>query len=205
MLADTRLVADRAAIVTARHAEAGQVVGPAQVVVELADVAAREAVFIAPAELDLAMLAGHRITLRTVEPPERQAQAVISHVAPMIDNATGGVAIRARIEAGDGAGFMLGESVTAALVQPLGRVARVPAAALVGDGAAPAVWLVGDDGSVSLRPVSVAHYGTPDVYLSSGLSGGERVVTRGANLLYPGRHVAVLAADGETKTGEPAP
>lgn len=196
-LTDTGLLADRSAVVTARNAEPGQVVAAAQSVLDLAEVDGREAVFIAPADFDLSGLIGRRILLRTLEPPERQMAATIHYISAMIDSGTGGVVVKAALDPGDADELMLHEPVAAALPLPLGQVAALPAAALTRDAAGPAVWLIGADGTVTLHPVEVARYATDRVFLSAGLTGGEVVVVQGANLLYPGRRVEIIAEAGQ--------
>lgn len=68
----------------------------------------------------------------------------------------------------------------------------VAASALVGRGEGQAVYVIGEDGRVHLRPVELAASGDERVAVASGVRAGERVVTRGAERLsdnqeYPDR------------------
>ena len=61
----------------------------------------------------------------------------------------------------------------------------------------PAVWVVDPDTmAVSLRSITVERYETGWIILSGGLEENEQVVTRGAQLLYPGR---IVRAAGESQ------
>lgn len=190
-LEDTRLLAPAAAVVLQRHAEAGQVVGAAQPVLDLAGLGARDAVFVAPADYDLSGLPGRVVTLRSMDPPERSYTARIYQVAPMVDPATGGIRVKARLE-DPSPDLALGEPVSGDLPFALGRQVALPAPALTRDGSGPAVWVLGAAGQVALTPVQVTHYSSDAVYIRAGLQDGQQVVVQGAAQLFPGRAVRVM-------------
>ena len=54
------------------------------------------------------------------------------------------------------------------------------------------VYVVGADGSVQMRPVAASQIGDNKVLVTSGLSGGETIVTDGQYRLQPGSHVQIL-------------
>ncbi|CAN0587562.1 unnamed protein product, partial [Ectocarpus sp. 12 AP-2014] len=57
----------------------------------------------------------------------------------------------------------------------------------------PSVWVVSaDDNTVSERVVTVGRYIEQQIMIESGVEPGEIVVSRGAQLLYPGREVRFL-------------
>jgi multidrug efflux system membrane fusion protein len=60
------------------------------------------------------------------------------------------------------------------------------------------VYAVGNDNSVQMKPITVSTTAGELAVVDKGLSGGERVVTEGANQLRPGSHVAISkpGADG---------
>jgi hypothetical protein len=60
-------------------------------------------------------------------------------------------------------------------------------------GKQPAVWLIGDDGRVHLRPVKVAAWREDGVAVNGGLVAGERIVAAGAHKLVEGEAVRVTA------------
>lgn len=193
-LAETQLLAASDAVVLARKAEAGQVVGAAQSVLELAGLSGREAVFVAPADYDLSDLPGQKLTLRTLDLPERLVQAEITQVAPMIDPGTGGIRVRARLIGITPADVMLNEAVEGRLSLGRDRAAELPARALVRGAEGPAVWVVQPDGTAALRPVVLSHYSSASIFVAGGLAEGEEVVIEGAAQLFAGRQVAVIPA-----------
>lgn len=193
-LEETRLTARVAAVVLSREAEAGQVVGAAQPVLELAGLEGRDAVFVAPADYNLTALPGTRIELTTIEPPNRRFTAEVHQVAPMIDSNTGGIRVTLRLSEEAAGQVMLNEPVEGHLPVGIGRAAGLPAGALVRGQGGPAVWVLGDDGFASLTPVRVAHYTSERVFLAEGLPEGARVVVRGAAQLFPGRALRVQDA-----------
>ncbi len=54
-----------------------------------------------------------------------------------------------------------------------------------------------DDQTIELRPIVVARYDTDTVELSSGLRGGERIVTAGVHKLLVGQKVRLLLDSGK--------
>lgn len=77
----------------------------------------------------------------------------------------------------------------------------IPQSALFQKEGKPAVWLVADDGTVSLREVAVARYADETVELASGLKAGERYVLAGVHKLSSGEKILVAErAAGLTKT-----
>lgn len=192
-LSDTTVVASQDAIVIRRDVEPGQVVGAAQSVVQLAALTGREAVFIAPTDYELKDIIGREVELRTLEPPARTLTGRVSYVSPVIDSGTGGVKLKAALAEDEAAKLVLKEPVEGRIALALGKAISVPAASLTRYDNAPAVWVVGADGRVATRTVVVSRYATDRVYLQSGLRDGDVVVAEGANLLYPGRTVDIIA------------
>jgi hypothetical protein len=60
--------------------------------------------------------------------------------------------------------------------------------------AKPAVWVVGSDGAVELKPIVVERYQGDSVVVRSGLAKGDIVVTAGVQTLVPGEKVRLLEA-----------
>jgi RND family efflux transporter MFP subunit len=73
----------------------------------------------------------------------------------------------------------------------------IPSTAMFQKGDQPAVWIVKSDHTLELRPVQVDRYETDRVWVASGLSAGDRVVTAGVHKLAAGEKVRLL--------GEPSP
>ena len=77
-----------------------------------------------------------------------------------------------------------------------GELAELPLTAIYQTGDTPSVWVVGEDGTVSLKNVSVEEYGDNTVRVD-GLSDGDIVVTAGVHKLHEGQSVRV----GDSEAG----
>ncbi|RLA16926.1 MAG: efflux RND transporter periplasmic adaptor subunit, partial [Gammaproteobacteria bacterium] len=72
----------------------------------------------------------------------------------------------------------------------------VPYSALTALGDGPAVWVMDPDTqAVSLSPITISRYTDGHVIIESGIEPGERIVTVGTQLLYPGRIVHLKEDD----------
>lgn len=192
-LDDTVMRAPTDAIVTQRNAEPGQIVGAAQAVISLASSTGREAVFQTPDSPLLQDAIGAPVSLIVIDAPDITMIARVSEIAPLVDPATGSVTVRARIDRPPTGVELLGAAVRGAVHFPAGKGISVPWTALTATADRPAVWVVGDDGRVTLTPVEVQRYSNRRVILSGGVQPGQVVVGAGSQLLYPGRHVGDAA------------
>jgi RND family efflux transporter MFP subunit len=191
-LNDTELTAPADATVTERMAEAGQVVGAAQPVLELALSGGIEAVFEVPEVLLTGKTRPSVLRLSPLGDPGAEFDGVIGEVSPLVDATTGTVAVTVRIPEPP-RNLSYGEAVrgTATIAEPARIVLPYTVLSATNDG--PAVWLVdAASGAVSLKPVEVERYETSQIVLNSGLDDGDRIVARGAQLLYPGRVVRAV-------------
>lgn len=192
---DTVLRAPQDAIVTARHLEVGQVVGPGQGVLTLASRDRRVGVFYAPDTVDVDAFIGKTIRLRLIDKPEIRLSARLSEVSPLVDARTGTVRVRAEIADPPRDRPLLGVPVLAELDYSPPPAIHLPWDALTATADGPAVWTV-DAATMRARltPITVAGYGAADIAVAGGLSEGALVVGAGSQLLYPGR--LVTAAGG---------
>jgi multidrug efflux system membrane fusion protein len=69
----------------------------------------------------------------------------------------------------------------------------IPLGSVFQQGQQPAVWLIGKDGRVHLRPIQVAAWREDGVTVRGGLVEGERIVAAGAHKLVEGEAVRVAA------------
>jgi len=196
-LEDTVIRAPADAIVTARLAEPGQIVGAAQTVISLASATGREAVFQAPDTPLLRDAIGAPVTLAGIDFPDLRMTARVTEIAPLVDPATGSVTVRAEIDDAPPAASLLGAAVRGAVHYPAGTGIVVPWTALTAAGSEPAVWLVGKDNRVALAPVRIERFTSGAVILGAGVAPGQTVVGAGSHMLYPGRPVTDAARPGE--------
>lgn len=192
----TALRADAAGIVTARSAEAGQVVEAAQSIFTIARDGARDAVFDIYETLLTKRPSGDTIAITLLSDPRIKATGRVREVAPTIDATTGTVRVKITID--DPPPEMgLGAAVTGVGRFEAHDVITLPRTAFFAEGDKPAVWIVDPQSkTVSLRQVVVDGYRSGELLLRDGLKAGDIVVTAGVQLLRPGQVVTPLPAAG---------
>jgi RND family efflux transporter MFP subunit len=190
----TELRADHGGVVTNVGADAGQVVSAGQMVVRLAQPGEREAVFnVSEAHL-VHPQKDPTVTVKLVSDPAITAQGKVRYVSPQADPQTRTFTVRVALP--DAPPQMrLGATVTGSVTINEAQIIALPSTALFDQGGKPAVWLVGADGTVALKPITVARYGDDSFIVGSGLAKGEIVVTSGVQKLVPGEKVRLMAAN----------
>jgi RND family efflux transporter MFP subunit len=190
---DTFLEADAPGAITAVGAEPGEVVQAGQTIARVARDDGRDAVFDVPENLKDRI--SRHATIEVVLANDRSvtAEGRIREVSPQADETTG--TFRVRVGLADPPQAMrLGSNVTGRTsIGETGGIA-VPATALTAHGGAPAVWVVGDDGTVSMRTIEIGEHRPTEVQVTAGLSPGERVVTAGVQALREGQQVRLPGA-----------
>lgn len=179
-------------VVTATLVEPGQVVSAGQPAMRLARRGEKEAAVAIPESFVLRAREG-AATLTLFSDPGRVHKAVLREMSPVADPATRTFAARFSLPEAD-ADVALGMSATLSIAPAgSGNVARVPASALFDQGKGSALWVVGEDNRVALKPVVVLRYEGSDVLVSSGVSDGERIVTLGVQKLDAGEKVRAIS------------
>ena len=180
-LSDTVLRAGAPGVITARKAEAGQVVQVAQTVFSIAQDGPRDAVFNVYESIFTRELANPAIALTLVSDPAVMAKGTVREISPTVDRATGTVRVKVAIEHPPAAMTLGAAVVGEGRFQPR-KLVMVPWSALSSGNGQPAVWIVDPrTKTVSLRPITVEGYETGKIVVREGLQPGEIVVTaRGA-------------------------
>ncbi len=192
----TELKADHDGVVTAVGADAGQVVSAGQMVVRLARPDEREAVF------NVAEAAFHNpqkdptVAVRLASDPAIETAGKVRYVSPQADPATRTYTVRVALPQAPPQ-MRLGANVIGSVTVNQSRNISIPGTALFDKGGKTAVWLVGADGVVQLKPIAVARYQGEEVVVAGGLSPGDIVVTAGVQKLIPGEKVRLLEASAE--------
>jgi RND family efflux transporter MFP subunit len=185
----TKLVAERDGVVTAVGGDAGQVVGSGMMVVRLASLDEREAVFNLAERLLRDVAVGTAVEVGLADEPSIRAAGTIREITPSADRVTRTFTVRVALAAAPEE-MRLGSTVTGKVLVAPTRVFALPAAALSAKGSAPAVFVFEPETStLELRPVEVARYEETRVAIASGLAEGEEVVVAGVNRLRPGQAV----------------
>lgn len=186
----TELFAVADGVITARHAEEGQVVQAATPVFNLAHDGQREAVFSAYESLLGADQTEGTVTISPLGQPSIQLSGTIREITPIVSAASG--TLRVRVALPDAAiAPALGSVVSARVQTRSQRAFALPWSALSRTQGQPAVWQLDDQSKVRLTRVKVLRYEQGQVIVSEGLNEGDRVVSRGLQFLYPGQQVEV--------------
>ena len=191
-LANTALLSPVDGLVTARHADVGEVVQPAQPVFTVAEDGVRDAVFDVY-EAGLLTVDEHTdIELRVMFNGQRGFAGHVREISPSIDPRTGTIAVKVAID-GPARDLPLGAAVIGrATTRPRQAVVLPPAALTLGrDGAS--VWVVVQpQNRLESRPVTVLSFESDRVAISDGVSEGEMVVTQGTRAMRPGLSVQLV-------------
>jgi RND family efflux transporter MFP subunit len=120
----------------------------------------------------------------------------VRELSSMADPATRTYAVRVSILDAD-SHLRLGMTATVTLAPdtPGKTVAPklgVPLTAIFQQDGKPAVWIVGPDQAITLRPVTVAALTETQALLSAGLVVGERIVVAGVHKLTAGEKIRVV-------------
>jgi RND family efflux transporter MFP subunit len=189
----TDLEADAEGVISAIGAEPGQVVGAGQMVVRLAQPGEREAVFNVAEAAFKNPQKDPTVAVRLVSDPEIKTEGKVRYVSPQADPTTRTFTVRVSLP--DAPPQMrLGANVVGTVTVAQAPAITLPGTALFDKGGKPAVWLVGADHTVQLKPITVARYQDNSVVVGSGLTPGEIVVTAGVQKLVPGEKVRLIAA-----------
>ena len=180
----TELRADFDGIVTATGAENGQLVNVGQMVVRVADPKALDAVFSIESvfanspEGQIPPIAVALLSNPTVKVTGR-----VREISPVADAVTRTFQIKVALD-NPPAEMRFGASVAGRLDRKAEPVVVLPGGALFDKGGEPAVWVVGKNAEVSLKPVTVVRYEIDRVVIGKGLHKGDIVVTAGVNRLH---------------------
>jgi RND family efflux transporter MFP subunit len=195
-LAYATLRADRDGVITRTYADAGTVVAQGQRVVALAQPSEPEAVFDVPEGRLEEVRGDPNIEIVVQALASGKLGGSVREISPSADPVTRTYQVRVSIEEPP-ADLRLGMTaiVTLRRTGPVSKM-TVPSTALFQKDGAPAVWVVGPDKKLELRPVKVDHYDALTVAIASGLRPGDMVVTAGVHKLAVGETVRIL---GDTK------
>lgn len=123
---------------------------------------------------------GQRMMFRVLAYPDRVFDAKVTFVAAAVDPATRRVQVRAEVDNGDGS---LKPEMFASIRIATGtrqRSPAVPREAVIYEADTARLWVVRPDGAVELRSVRTGLVYGNSVQILSGISDGERIVTRGS-------------------------
>jgi len=185
------LAADRAGVIAAVLTEPGQVVSAGQPVLRLAQDGEREVAIALPESAVAAVKVGDAAIVTLWSATGKTYRGRVRELAPAADPATRTFPVRVSILDAD-AGIALGMTADVRFPGSLRPTLQVPLTAVFQQGDQAAVWVVGADSTLSLRPVAVAAYTDAGVAIATGLQPGERIVAAGVHKLTAGEQVRVV-------------
>ena len=184
------LKADKAGVVGQVLADPGQVVSAGQPVLRTAPDGDREIALSVPENELNRFKPGLEVEVSLYAMPGKDLIGKIREISPVADPVTRTYPLRVSLP-----GQMqipLGLSATIKLKVANGALdnaLQIPLTALFQKEGSAAVWIVADDDTVSLRPVSVLQYHDDAVIISAGLTSGERIAAAGVHRLAAGQKV----------------
>ncbi len=192
-------------VISQRFAEAGQVVGAGQGVFTFAADGARD-VAITVAEQHLPRLRlGQPVSIELWTQSGQRYAGKIREIAGSADTLTRTYAVRVALEDAS-AITQLGQSARVLMDDGSDRTIRVPMSALTETGdKSPALWVLGADGKIRKRAVSVARYGAEQAEISSGIALNEWFVQAGVHLLREAEAVSAVDAGNRAVRAVNAP
>ncbi len=190
-----KLVADADGVITAVHAEPGQVLAAGQPAMRLARLGEKEVLIAVPENRLAELRAAQDIALATWSRPAKVYRGVLRELAPAADPATRTYAAKVSIVDAD-AEVLWGMTANVLLRSAqTGAVARLPLSALAQREQQAVVW-VADAATATVQPrvVRVGQYAEDGVSVLEGLQAGELVVSAGVHKLLPGQKVRLPPA-----------
>jgi RND family efflux transporter MFP subunit len=189
----TDLKADADGVISAIGADPGQVVSAGQMVVRLAQLGEREAVFNVAEATFKNPPKNPTVTVELVSNPDIKTTGKVRYVSPQADPTTRTFTVRVSLPEAPPQ-MRLGANVVGSVTLGEGQVFMIPGSALFQKDGQPAVWHVTKDGTVQLKPITVARYQGDFVVVGNGLAQGDVVVTGGVQKLLPGQKVRLMQA-----------
>lgn len=191
------LKANAAGVVTAIGGEVGQVAGGGQMVVRVAQLGTRDAVFQVP-EATIQTTGGNaRVDVQLLSNPNAKATGTVREISPTADPVTRNFTVRVGLDSAPD-DFRFGSAVRGTIRLSGEPAARLPIGALFNLDNKSAVWVVdAASKTTKLVPVEVHRFDTKDFLVTKGLASGDNVVVAGVQQLRPGMPVRLLEGSAE--------
>lgn len=183
--------------ITALGVEAGQVVVAGQMVVRLARLDQRDAVFSVAEAAIAGVKPGDAVEVALLDAPEVRTTARVTEIAPVADTTTRTYTVKAALPEttppGPAGAMRYGMSVLGHFAGGGVRAAVLPGVALDQLEGRPALWVVDPVPlTVALHPVTLLRFEAGRVLVAGGVDEGARVVVAGVQSLRPGQKVRLM-------------
>lgn len=190
---DNRVLKSNAAgVVTAVGGDVGQVVGGGQMIVRVAQLVDKDAVFQVPEATIQSASRDVRVEARLLSNPNSKAIGSVREISPVANPVTRNFTVRVGLETVPD-DFRFGSAVRGTVQVAGDPVARLPMTALFNQGNQPAVWVVDPKtNTTKLVSIEVHRFETSDFLVAKGLQDGDNVVVAGVQQLRPDMSVRLL-------------
>jgi membrane fusion protein, multidrug efflux system len=187
----TLLTAREGGIATAVSANVGEVVAPGQLIVSIASLSEREAVFAVPETLINLGSPDLPVEVSLISDLGIKTMGKVREVSPYADKGTRTFRVRVSLPEAPEA-MALGVSVQGRAMLPSRRTFQLPPSSLTSVADQPAVYVVQTEtGTLERRPIKVGRFAKDLVSVTEGLREGELVVTAGVSKLRPRQTVKI--------------
>ena len=196
-VAYSKLLADKAGVVTAIDAEAGQVVSAGMPVLRLAQDGPRDVMFAVPEDKVASFQRGQNVQVKfwgSEEPHKASVYEIAASADPVTRTFSVRVALSGPVTA------PLGSTVTVSIeANPAASIQKIklPTSALRQEGGKTMVWVL-DMASMTVKSqeIQVTTADGNEAVVNSGLQAGQQVVVAGVHVLSPGQKVTLFQTAG---------
>lgn len=196
----TTLHNDKAGIITAVNAEAGQVVAAGQAIAHIAYDGEREVHIRVGENTAKSLVTDTLVNVKLLSQATQPFQGRVREVSPATD-ATRSFLVKIRmLNPPDDLRIGMTADVSIPTITPSNAPAAtqhwIPASALFQQGQNTAVWVLGQDHKVQLQPITVVAYQTEGVTIS-GINSGTQIIAAGVHKLSAGQTINPVPYDGK--------
>lgn len=187
---DRQIIAPFDGLAGFRNVSLGDLVTPGMTVTALYDIDPIKLEFTLPESYLAILKSGLEIEARTSAWPEKIFSGKVTVVEPRINPDTRAVSLKAEIPNTDGA-LKPGLLMTVNVVKNERKALSIPEAAILQQGSAQNVYVIGEDKKVKLTPVTIGTRETGYVEILSGLKEGDTIVAEGLLKVRPDTSVEI--------------
>ena len=200
-MSDRVLRAPFSGVLGFRQVSPGTLVTPGTVVATLDDIDPVKLDFSVPETYLGAVSTGQEVDARTAAFPGRGFKGTVETIDARVDPVSRAIAVRALIPNPDGA-LRPGMLATVEVIRARDTVLLLPEGALVPRDKRQFVWVIGKDGTVTQRGVTIGRRRPGVAELLTGLKQGETVVVEGVARMIPGALVQSIGDHKLPETGD---
>jgi membrane fusion protein (multidrug efflux system) len=193
-LSDAKICAPFAGTTGARNISPGQVISRDTVLTTLVDADPVKAEFNVPEKFLSQLQVGQNVDLGVSAYPDKKFQGEVYFIAPALDEATRTALVKAKIPNSQNElkpGMFANLDLT---LEVRSNAIVIPEEAVMFQGADASVFIAGTSNLAVMKPVTLGTRLPGQIEITSGLDGGEKVVTEGWQKIGPGSQLILSEA-----------